>query len=312
MKTINFAEMFEMATKKANKLSKKIPLSSPLGVYIGLTESGKYRISFMSTCPQPKLESTKVLKIVQTEESPNTYWTSFDLEDDSFKHVYLPLCANLFSCIENTKTEGEALEKLKNRYINWKKLFKNEKNSSISREVLLGFFGELYFLNKYMIPQYGIEYAINAWTGPDGRSKDFSTEDTWFEIKTIGANSPIVHISSLAQLSSNIIGHLVIIRTEQMSSRHKAEDSSVISLFLNIVSQIKDERLENVFIQKFSEIVTDTTCSEVSENFVVKSLNFYKVDDKFPKIAEDTIKISEICDVEYSLIVNSLEKYKEK
>ena len=91
---------------------------------------------------------------------------------------------------------------------------------SLSNEKEQGLFGELYFLDKYMIPKYGVDNSINAWTGPLGYNKDFSINNTWYEIKTIGVNSTCINISSLSQLSSDIPGILTILGLKKMSEEY--------------------------------------------------------------------------------------------
>ena len=45
--------------------------------------------------------------------------------------------------------------------------------------------------------------------------------------------------------------------------------------------------------------------------FDVKSMNAYKVSGDFPRLTEKDIARPEICDVSYSLIINSLKDYME-
>ena len=63
-------------------------------------------------------------------------------------------------------------------------------------------------LKNIVAPKYGINTAVQAWGGPDMQSKDFTVNETWYEVKTIGANADSIHISSLTQLASEYTGHL--------------------------------------------------------------------------------------------------------
>ena len=47
------------------------------------------------------------------------------------------------------------------------------------------------------------------------------------------------------------------------------------------------------------------------QKFDVKSMQLYKVDDEFPRITENDISRTEICDVSCSLIINALKNYRE-
>lgn len=127
-------------------------------------------------------------------------------------------------------------------------MFKKETESNYSHEVLQGLFGELYFIKHYMLDKYDAKTAIQAWSGAEKRSKDFSVNTEWFEIKTIGANENKVEISSLAQLSSENIGHLVIIRVEAMSDEFNNGESCIGDLLKSIMGQINDETVEGNLI----------------------------------------------------------------
>ena len=48
----------------------------------GLTKDGFQRLSFLSKSKPPKIESTKMLKVIQGEEGEGNYWTCFDLVDE--------------------------------------------------------------------------------------------------------------------------------------------------------------------------------------------------------------------------------------
>jgi len=162
-----------------------------------------------------------------------------------------------------------------------------------------------------MIDMYGADRAVESWGGPDAKSKDFSIDDTWYEIKTIGANATEVHISSLAQLSSPYVGHLVIIRAEAMADAFEGESSSIGALFKDILSKIKDEKLESIFLNKLATFGFDISDQAFEAKFVIKSVNIYKVDKDFPRLTENDVAHTEIGSVQYSLIVNSLKKYME-
>ena len=191
-------------------------------------------------------------------------------------------------------------------------MFKRDSIGKVSREVLQGLFGELYFMKKYMLDRYGASVAVQSWSGPDSKSKDYAVDTEWFEIKTVGANTTTVHISSLAQLSSDYDGHLVVLKTEAMSDQFSNGESSIGELFSYILSQINDEAIEGIFLSKLSSFGFDSSDESFMSKFDVKSLTLYKVSGDFPRLTESDINRAEICDVSYSLIVNSLKDYMEE
>lgn len=309
---INIGDLFKAVDSQVFGQQKKISVDSPLGVYYGISQDGYLRLSFLSKNPSPRLDSTRLLRVTQGSESSSVYWTCFDLLQHDARNVFFAFCANLIESVSAANSEHVALSYLKDRYITWKTMFKKELGNTISYEKLQGLFGEMYFLKNYMIPSVGIEAAIMGWSGPDSKSKDFAVETEWFEIKTVGANSATVHISSLAQLSSEHLGHLVILRVEGMSDEFDNGQSCVGDLFLFILDLIQDELLEGIFLSKLSAYGYDISDESFNSKFDVKSVMLYKVDDKFPRLTENSITREEICDVNYSLNINSLIKYLEE
>ena len=291
---------------------KRFTVNSVLAVYYGISNDGFLRISFMSVYPAPKLESTKLLRVTQGAESPTVYWTCFDLLQHDTRKVFFTFCENLIDAITDITDEKSALNALKKRYITWKTMFRYDRDKKISNEVLQGLYGELYFLKNYMIEKYGINNAIQSWGGPDARSKDFAINTDWYEIKTVGANSSVVRISSLAQLSSEHDGHLVVLRSERMSDSFDSSDACINDLFKSILSVIDDETIEGIFLSKLSSYGYNISDESFVAKFEVKSVQRYSVVNDFPRLTENDVQRPEICDVSYSLIINSLKPYMEE
>ena len=311
MMMIDFESMYSSLTTELSGNQKKLNIHSGIGVYYGLSKDGYFRIAFLSSIAAPKIESTKMLRVTQGKEAINTYWTCFDLLQNDAKKVFFSFCENLIETVKNIFDEQKALYALKKRYIIWKSMFKREASSKLSKEVIQGLFGELYFMKKYMLDRFGAAVAIQSWSGPDAKSKDFAVNTEWFEIKTIGSNTSTVHISSLAQLSSTHTGHLIIIKSEAMSDQFSNGESSIGELFNYIFKQINDETLEGVFLTKLSALGFDSTDESFMSKFDVKSMTSYKVNEDFPRLTENDINRTEICDVSYSLIISSLKNYME-
>lgn len=308
---IDFESMYGSLTNELSGNQKKLNIHSVIGVYYGLSKDGNYRIAFLSSSVAPKIESTKMLRVTQGEEAANTYWTCFDLLQQDAKKVFFTFCANLIDAVTDIYDEQKALYALKKRYITWKTMFKRDSSNKLSREVLQGLFGELYFMKKYLLDRFGAAVAVQAWSGPDFKSKDYAVDTEWFEVKTVGANTATVHISSLAQLSSDHDGHLIVIKAEAMSDQFSNGESSIGELFDYIFTQINDETAEGIFLSKLSAFGFDSSDESFMSKFDVKSMNAYKVSGDFPRLTEKDIARPEICDVSYSLIINSLKDYME-
>lgn len=309
---IEFEKLYDGLTEGLAGCQKKIDWDTALGVYYGISSEGFLRISFLSSMPAPKLEPTKQLSVFQGRESEGVYWTSFDLREVKAKKVFYSFCANLLDALQTEKNEIEALKLLKNRYAMWKSMFKKEFSNKLSREETQGLFGELYFLKNCLSKKLPIAECIRAWSGPDKTSKDFAIGKTWYEIKTIGANSICVKINSVAQLSSSVEGHLVVIKVEKMSPEFQKEDSSIGELFNYVLKNIDGEETEALFIAKIASYGIDVAGDEsMNCKFDVKSVDQFTVSEGFPRIEESYVNDLGVFDVSYSLLVSALSEYKE-
>ena len=309
---IDFRELYIDLSEQMSGNQKKIPVDSCLEVFFGFSFDGNLRLSFMSKKAPPAIESTTILHVVQGREHKNTYWTSFDLLNADLKDAYFSFCENMIESVVGIVNEADALSLLKRRFLTWKKLFQKATGEDVPKEKLMGVFGELIVLKSIVAPQYGIETAVQAWGGPDMQSKDFTLNSTWYEVKTIGANVDSIHISSLTQLSSDITGHLAVVRTEMVSPEFGGNCSSLIELINSILLMISDENVENLFVRKIQGLGIDAFGNESTEKYDVKSVTSYLVEDGFPRIIEDNVPYPEITEVEYIISLSAINRFAEE
>ena len=305
----NFELMFSGLEKEIFNNQKKVINDSTIKVYYGITKDGFYRLSFLSTKKPPKIDSTKMLRVIQGEEGKGNYWTCFDLLNHEFEKIFYLFCGDITNSIQELADELKELNTIKDRFSIWKIMFKKV-SSSLSNEKEQGLFGELYFLDKYMIPKYGIDAAINSWTGPLGYNKDFSINNTWYEVKTISVNSACVKISSLSQLSSDMPGNLSIITIEKMSKEFENNLCTISHVFEDILKQVKNSELQEKFINKVLEYGFNPETDFQKSKFNISKISIYRVEKGFPRLEENDIKFQEIDNVTYEIIIKTIEKYK--
>lgn len=309
---IDFREIYKDLSDQMSGNQKKIPVDSCLEVFFGFSFDGNLRLSFMSKKAPPAIESTTILHVVQGRENKDTYWTSFDLLNADLKEAYFSFCENLIESVIGVRDEAEGLNLLKRRFVTWKKLFQKASGNDVSREKLMGIFGELKVLKEIVAPRFGVNTAIQAWGGPDMQSKDFTLKDTWYEVKTIGANADSIHISSLTQLSSDNVGHLAVVRAEAVSPEFGGRSSALIDIINEILLMVSDENIENLFIGKVQSLGIDVFGREIAYRFDVKSIKSYKVEDGFPRITEKNVPYSEITDVTYVISSAAINRFAEE
>ena len=308
---INIQKLFKEMPSTIYNNQRKINIDTKIKVYYGLSNEGLLRISFLSSCRPHQLESTKLIRVLQLNESENVYWTCFDLLDNNAESAYYLLIEDLIQSIMDCSTENSCLLAIKNRFLIWKKMLGRANSGEMSEEKVKGLFGELFFLYNYMVQNYGINDAISSWGGPNDNSKDFTLNNNWFEIKTVGTGVNEVKISSLTQLDSNIPGKLSIIRVESMSEAYSDGMSSLEEIVEKILSFIEDLSLKELFISKLDKLKYSPADSSIKLKFKVHTLDLYNVNEDFPRICIKDIKYQEICKASYSLYIKAIERFKD-
>lgn len=309
---INFHEVYNNLSNQMVGNQKKIVADTCLDVFFGYSFDGNLRLSFKSKSSPAKIESTKILHVVQGRENNETYWTSFDLLNAEVRDAFFSFCENMVDSVIGIYDESVALSLLRRRFITWKTLFQKASTQSISKESQIGLLGELIVLKEVLSPKYGINTAVKSWGGPRMQSKDFTICDTWYEVKTVGSTIDNVQIASLAQLDSQSIGHLVIVRVETVSSEYCGNCFGIVDLIKEILLTISDEKIEELFISKINNIGIDILKIEDTDRFDVKSITKYLVTDDFPRITKESVPFPEITSVQYEISIASISRFKEE
>lgn len=307
---IDIQKIFEKLNTADGFIKIKIE-ESPVGIYFGVKENGLPSMAIMTQHAPSVIESTQYLQVTQWSENNTVYWSKFDLELASAKTVFYSLCIDLIRASEGCDTDEQAMCEIKNKYIIWRKMFRKTQGS-MTEESYKGMFGELYFLKHYLWPKIGLYDAIRSWSGPDMTAKDYSYKENWYEVKTISTNSNSVSISSLTQLESARPGHLVIIRVEQMSSEFDEGDCYVGNIISDIMCNIDDEEVKELFVSKILSYGYDFGESEnIFHRYRVSNGILYLVDNNFPKITTYNVPYEEVIKVTYTLALDGIQKYME-
>lgn len=247
---------------------------------------------------------------MQWSENTNLFWTCVDLIDDRARTIFYILGNDLIAAALSKTDDADAMIAVKNRLYSWRKMFQRA-STLMTEEAYKGLFGELFVLNHIMIPQFGVEQAIKGWGGPDKTAKDFSINDTWWEVKTLSVKSSTIVITSLSQLESNVDGHLVTIKVEKMSDAYDDGECMVSELMDSIVSQIKEDELRDAFLTKLVAYGYCLNNEGDNYRYSVDSVAQYSVGNGFPRLTHKEVPFSEITNISYELSLPAIEQYKE-
>ena len=189
-------------------------------------------------------------------------------------------------------------------------MFQNISSKELSEEKEQGLYGELYFLYKYMIPKYGVDVAVSSWAGPHKFNKDFSVDETWYELKTSSVNATTVEIRSINQLDSDKIGYLSVVKVEKMSPEYKGKLSSIFELIQVIMNEISSISIQDDFLNKLIESGVGPENNFGSRRYDMKNIILYEVSKDFPRLTKTTINFNEIENVTYTINLSGIERFK--
>ena len=272
-----------------------------LNWHIGIDELGRKSIEYRSNFTARRVQGTKYIEVNQYKNEK--YCTiRFSLCDKILEDLFFKFCDDM---VEKTRDVPDATlgyNAIIERFSLWKKLFVSSNNEILSEEKIMGLIGELLFLKNILFKKYGIEKAIEGWSGQDRTRKDFSYEDKWYEAKAISFNKDTVSISSLEQLDSEISGELAIILLEKMSPSYLGV--TLNQLFLDIFEAIPNQFAKELFLSKIESSGYSYNIAYDSFVYTLKNIRRFIVDNTFPKLTPSSVPIGIVsAKYEISLLV---------
>lgn len=272
-----------------------------LDLYLGLNEKGQYTLEYRGNFNIKEVKGSSAIGVSQGTTSSYSYLLIFLKDTDMFD----TFCALLDDIIETTRScpdNPSGYQVVINRLYSWKKMFSSKKKK-LDESAIMGLIGELTFLDNYMFSKYGKTKALEAWSGQELTHKDFSLENTWYEVKSIHSGKDSVKISSLEQLQSNNFGELVVIPLERMSP---AFNGVTLSKLANkIMKELDSDEDLDKFISKLSEQGFDFDSETDDYVYQVLSVDRYAVNSSFPKIIRLEIPTA-IVHAQYDISITSI------
>lgn len=272
-----------------------------LDLYLGLNEKGQYTLEYRGNFNIKEVKGSSAIGVSQGTTSSYSYLLIFLKNTDMFD----TFCALLEDIIETTRScpdNPSGYQVVINRLYSWKKMFSSKKKK-MDESAIMGLIGELTFLDNYMFSKYGKTKALEAWSGQELTHKDFSLENTWYEVKSIHSGKDSVRISSLEQLQSNNFGELVVIPLERMSP---AFNGVTLSKLANkIMKELDSDEDLDKFISKLSEQGFDFDSETDDYVYQVLSVDRYAVNSNFPKIIRLEIPTA-IVQAQYDISITSI------
>lgn len=273
----------------------------PLNLYIGLDEKSRWSMLLISDFEPPTLESSKMIS-AQKRKRPDGKWTlSLSLVDDTFKEMFLLFCGDIIDSSRVILDKKKAVKFIGQRYKEWREMLANSRRDLLSSNEIKGLLGEMYYLQNYLSPIYGIEKAALSWTGPRKLPQDFIVDETWYEIKTISSSGTEVSISSIEQLDCSNTGELVVIHADKTSITNERA-VNLNQIYHQLLMQIQDDTVKAEFSSMLLQYgyFPREEYESAEYTFEIKDVIRYAVTSDFPCLRRNALP-SSILKAEYSL-----------
>ena len=277
-----------------------------LGLYIGRDDDARYSFDFRGKYKPVRISSSDVIAVEQYKDE-DLFTLRFSLENNDLLEYFCTFCQDLLDSVMVTTEDETAYHTLRSRYYSWRQLFRPD-NARMTESEVMGLIGELLFLKDYMIPERGIDVALESWMGPEKTHKDFSDQQDWFEVKTISFGKESVRVSSIEQLDSEIDGCLVVYELEKMSPSF--DGIRLNQLANSIIALLSNASQREIFMAKLQLFGFDFSNENDNFVFALRNEHRYRVDtETFPRIHRDILPDA-ITRVQYELLLTEIESFK--
>lgn len=264
----------------------------PFPFYRGRDFNGRYLFTLEGPAKRERLGKPLPLAGIEisiTEIRLGTCRILITLADAAELDVFEALCSNLMSAtleIPKDDTEGAILAVIA-RLNRWHELLKKRRDAVLTRQEIVGLFGELIFLRDVAMEHLSLPEAVNAWRGSYGDEQDFVFGSTIVEVKTQTVTADRkVQISSADQLDTT--SGPIILACQLLAS---AEATDVRARTLNVLVTELEERLKvqdpkalDLFRAALIEGRYARRAEYDEEAWICTERAFLDVIDEFPRI----------------------------
>ena len=288
--------------------SLQLSIDHPLEWHVRYASPEQKSIVIVSDNPVNNIASSKSIEAACNERKDGRYAISFTLVNRSQEDVFITMSGDIieFSRVERADA---ALKRVVKRYAAWLKLLDHKHSAMMGDNAQKGLIGELLFLKEIIEAGMNPADAVAGWVGPDGADQDFVYETGWHEVKTTGASSASVSISSIEQLDCNDSGELVVFRIDKCAPGQPG----AVTLFKMVHTVFEmlsaDTGAFDNFVNKLGAAGYIDMKEYDKQTYVCSDKKTYWVNETFPKLSRNNVA-EEIINAEYQISLSGLGEWK--
>lgn len=287
----------------------QIDTQHPLEWHIGYQSISQKTLLLVCNTDIGRIESSKSMAVTRRKRETDNRWTlSFELLRNEQEGVFAILCSDIIENSRSASNEKEALALVISRYKQWSRLLESQRSGLMDENSRKGLLGELLFLQERIEESDSALSAIQGWVGADGADQDFTYEDGWHEVKSVGASANSVTISSLEQLDCAGEGELVVMRIDK-AAPDKAGALSLNDAVRQISNSFNDAAdALDLFRSKLSAYGYIDLQEYSEQKYYCSGSQRFGVDDAFPRLIRRDIP-TQVESLHYELSLSSLAEW---
>ena len=245
-------------------------------------------------------------------DESGTQILAFKLMNSNQQDIFQTLCRDIVSVAAQAASETEAVSVSLMRTWRWHHLLRGGGGPLLSPEEQKGLLGELFVLERLLLPRINAFSAVTAWHGPLGSPKDFEVARVAIESKARrGGTTPSISITSESQLDESGVDLLFLHVVElDEAPRDAALDVTVHDVAERIRTYLfsLDPSACGEYESRLSAAGYRTEDDYSDYHWLEGESRIYLVSDNFPRIASGDIR-SGVSHVRYSVSLVACEPF---
>ncbi len=296
--------------------ARRITETTPWGLYWGVdTESNlllilQHRKVGRRTSRLPKFRGLRV------EASPADLGSDerilIRLTDKEQRDIFLRFCRDIVDATILASTEEQAIERFLARTWRWHRLLQGDRDTRLSDEEQKGLIGELFVLERHLLPVLRAADAVRSWTGPLDAPHDFEISKVHVEAKARGSSVPGVNISSEFQLELNTADILFLHVTEVLAATEGTAGACTLTDVANRTRSVMaqhDMVAVELFEERLDAVGFDWTDDYSDKLWLLKGESLYQVREGFPRVTR-TMYPAGVANVRYVISLSDCEAFR--
>ncbi len=258
----------------------------------------------------PRLRDIEVT--LSPPDESDTQLLVFKLLDPNQRDIFQTLCRDIISAAARAESEAGAVSDALMRTWRWHHLLRGGRGTLLSLEEQKGLLGEIFVLERLLLPRIDASSAVTAWLGPLGAPKDFEIARVAIEAKTRrGGATPSVSITSENQLDESGVDSLFL---HVMELDESPEDAPHGVTLHDVAERIRGRLFSldpgscGILETRLAAAGYRVEDDYSSNRWLEGASRIYRVTGNFPRITSGEIR-SGVANVRYSVSLADCEPF---